>query len=175
MRNIKTNSYGRAPVRLCWLLVCSLLAGCFAGPSSDLVGKPAPAYTQLFMLDDEPIILEHLRGKYVVLLFWAAACNESQTIMDELNDYMAQHGRAKNAVAVAVSIDKPEDLPKLRERINWGKLTAIRHVYSGNEIYDPAKVAFEVDSLPSVFVINPDGVVIAVGSRLATVTGALGD
>ena len=152
---------------------CALLAGCVGASNSSLIGAMSPPYTTFYMLEGEPLILEHLRGKNVVVLFWANECNQSHELINELNDYARRRASRRDLAFIAVSLDKSENLSKLKDRIQFGKLDALQHSFSGNDLYDEAKVAFGVDSLPSVFVIDPNGKVVAGGNSFGVVERAL--
>jgi thiol-disulfide isomerase/thioredoxin len=157
------------------LLMVLVGAGCSSSVSRGaLVGQPAPRYTPFFMVEDEPLVLEHLRGKTVVVMFWATTCAKSQTSIEEFNRYVQRYGAAKGLVGVAVSIDKQDDYERVTRRIRAAQLESIRHSFSGNDIYDQAKIAFDVDVLPSFFVISPEGTIIAAGTDFEVVTRALG-
>lgn len=160
---------------LVMLLVVLSAVGCSSSVSRGaLVGKPAPRYTPFFMVEDEPLVLEHLRGKTVVVMFWATTCAKSQTSIEEFNRYVRRYSAAKGLVGIAVSIDKQDDYERVTRRIQAAQLESIRHSFSGNDIYDQAKIAFDVDVLPSFFVINPQGTIIASGTDFEVVTRALG-
>ncbi len=151
------------------------LMGCSSGVSSGaLVGRPAPSYTPFFMVGEDALVLEHLRGKNVIVLFWASTCAKSHTVIEELNSYVKAHRKDRNLEAIAVSIDKNENFERVERKIGIGKVGELRHSFSGNDDYDQAKVAFEVDILPSLFVINEAGTVIASGTDMDTVREALG-
>jgi hypothetical protein len=161
---------------LCLGLASSVgLSGCAGAGSSSLLGNQSPPYTSFYMLEGDRLVLEHLRGKNVVVLFWANSCNQSHTVVNELNAYAKRNASRKDIVFLAVSIDKAEDLPKLQDRITYGKLDGLQHSYSGNGVYDEAKVAFGVDSLPALFVLDPNGKVVAAGTSLSVVQRVLGE
>jgi peroxiredoxin len=160
----------RISVVVCLLAV--LNACSISGGTSSLVGKPAP-FTHFIMLDGSTLTLEELRGKNVVVAFWATSCTFSGAMMDRLNDYIQTHKQEKNLEVIAVSVDKSENFPKVKERLDAGGMNAMRHSFSGNDVQDEAYMAFDVGSLPSFYVINPQGVVTASGGSEDTVIDAL--
>jgi len=139
------------------VLLCS---GCAVSKSSsDLVGKMAP-YTRVTMLDGTTVPTEDFQGKTVVLTFWASWCRRSPKVLEKLNHLARQYKNRDDLVFVTVSVDKQEDFEKAKERIEWSKLDTMQHAFSGNEVYDEAYMAYQEDSLPAVFLINPQGVIV---------------
>ena len=155
------------------------LVGCAGSVSTALLDQQAPL-SRLYLVDSnlaskEVKTLDDYRGKNVVLMFWATHCTFSHRVLDDLNEYAEKYGKRKNFEVVAVSVDEPKDEQKLKERIVYGKLSNISHVYSGTDIHDEAYRAFDVGSLPTIFVIDPSGKVRAVGSSASVVTDTFGD
>src|SRR5712671_402623 len=87
------------------LFLAVLLAiGCQRGSHPDLVGKPAPEFT---VKDSErSVALHDLRGKVVVLNFWATWC---PPCVDEMPSLVAMQAKLRGDVTVfAVSLDADE-------------------------------------------------------------------
>src|SRR5437764_10731093 len=90
----------------CSLFLAMLLAtGCQRGTHPDLVGKPAPEFT---VKDSErSVALHDLRGKIVVLNFWATWC---PPCVDEMPSLVAMQAKLRGGVTVfAVSLDADEN------------------------------------------------------------------
>jgi peroxiredoxin len=85
-----------------------------------VVGRPAPLLT-LRMVDGEEISLESLRGKVIILNFWATWCVPCREEMPLLSDYAARHA-AQGLVVLGLSLDNPN---------NPNTLPAIRKVAAG--------------------------------------------
>jgi cytochrome c biogenesis protein CcmG/thiol:disulfide interchange protein DsbE len=86
------------------LLAALLLAGCQRGSVPDLVGRPAPDFT--VRDSDRSVTLSQLRGKTVVLNFWATWC---PPCVEEMPSLIAMQTRLKDKVVVlAVSTDEDE-------------------------------------------------------------------
>jgi len=150
-----------------------LMTACALGSRSyEWGGKPAP-YTKFTMLDGSSVALDELRGKNVVVIFWATTCGYARRVMERLNRYLQAHGREKNLEIIAVSVDKAEKLDDVRDRIRFDELYSMRHAFSGNDVQDEAYMAFDVGSLPAVFVISPRGIVLASGGSDHVVYEAL--
>lgn len=132
----------------------------------DFVGKETP-FARFAMLDGGYESTETLRGKTVILIFWATTCTASRSVVERINEIAVKNSKRKDVVFLAISIDKADDVEKLNERIKFGKLTGLKHVFSGNDVYDEAFMAFQLDSLPAVFVIDRSGKIRA-GGRSAS-------
>lgn len=136
-------------------LLIILLSGCSSVPGKQLVGKPAPVAI-FTMLDGEGRALSQYAGKPVVLMFWATWCKRSQPILERLNKF----ARTRRDIAfIAVSIDKNEDVEKVRERITYTQLGSLQHSFSGNDIGDQPYIVFDGDMVPYIAIIDANGIV----------------
>jgi thiol-disulfide isomerase/thioredoxin len=144
------------------VLLVGTLSGCSASLSSQLVGKPAPQAT-LYMMDGTPVSIADLKGRQIVLMFWASWCSKSKQVLTRLNDYAGEFAGRRDIVFVTNAIDKQEELQKVQDIIRDQKLTNLRHAFSGNEYYDEAFNAFKVDEFPMIFLIDRNGSVTAFG------------
>ena len=120
--------------------------------TSQLVGKPAPAFS-LTALDGAPVALAHLRGKVVVLDFWATWCTPCAITAPVLAALHAQHP------AVAFLGISDEDEAPIRA-----------HLASHPSAYPIARDsdasvsrAYLVSGIPMFIVIDRTGVVRFVG------------
>jgi cytochrome c biogenesis protein CcmG, thiol:disulfide interchange protein DsbE len=91
-------------VRLALLVSALLTNGCQRGSHPDLVGKPAPDFT---VGDSErSVALQDLRGKVVVLNFWATWC---PPCVDEMPSLVAMQAKLRGDIIVlAVSLDEDD-------------------------------------------------------------------
>ena len=152
---------------MCVLMVCFVLSACSAGRHTpELVGRRAPL-VMLYTLDGEQVPLSVYRGKTVVVLFWAQWCSRSQRIIRELNTFARNNPSL--ATVVGINIDKADKLGDLKSLIAEAGLKSIDHHFSGNEIYDEAYVAFDIGEIPTVLVLNTEGLVVAQGHSIDTV------
>jgi len=93
------------------LMLLALAQTAWAG--NDLVvGAPAPAIT-LTTLDGRHIDTRDLRGKVVILTFWATWCAPCREELPLLSRYAQQHAR-DGLVVLGFSLDTPDKLDKVR-------------------------------------------------------------
>ena len=92
----------------------------FAPPAlagNDLViGQPAPAIA-LTTLDGRHIATRDLRGKVVILTFWATWCEPCREELPLLSRYAQQHAK-QGLVVLGFSLDAPDQLPQVRNVAN---------------------------------------------------------
>jgi thiol-disulfide isomerase/thioredoxin len=77
------------------------------------VGQAAPPAT-LVTLDGQRIDSADLRGRVVILTFWATWCVPCREELPLLSAYAQAHA-AEGLTVLAFSLDTPGDLPKVRE------------------------------------------------------------
>ncbi|HWZ02423.1 MAG TPA: TlpA disulfide reductase family protein [Mucilaginibacter sp.] len=122
------------------------------------VGVMAPDFTQNDV-NGVPVKLSSFRGKYVLLDFWASWCGpcreENPNVVKAYNKY-----KDKNFTILSVSLDKQDG------RNNW--LAAIKNDgLSWTQVSDlkfwsnEAAALYSITSIPSNFLIDPSGKIIA--------------
>jgi cytochrome c biogenesis protein CcmG, thiol:disulfide interchange protein DsbE len=77
------------------------------------VGSPAPPIT-LHTLDGQQIELHDLRGKVVIVTFWATWCEPCRAELPLLSRYAQAHA-ADGLAVLAFSLDSPDDLAQVRK------------------------------------------------------------
>lgn len=99
-----------------WRLLCVLpllLLAIAPLHANDLVvGAAAPPIT-LHTLDGKQIDLHDLRGKVVIVTFWATWCGPCNEELPLLSRYAQEHA-AQGLVVLGFSLDAPDELDKVR-------------------------------------------------------------
>ena len=140
------------------LAACLLFfAGCPAAHASLKVGQPAPAL-EVTTFDGQVFNLSHLRGKTVLIHFWATWCPTCRHEMPMLSSYFRKN--QDRLAMIGLSLDRPRD----RE----AAVKAMRDLTFPAAMLDDAKVN-DFDSpksLPATYVIDPRGLIRAIYKEL---------
>jgi len=140
------------------VLIFGLLA-CSSTTAGGKVPRPMPQ-TRIELLNGGYTPLLAYRGNPLVLVFWASSCSASKSMIKELNQLAGKIDPAR-VNFLAVSLDKPKDYDQLLGMIRGTPLDKLQHAYSGNEGDDEAFIAFQGEDIPQLFVISPQGVILA--------------
>lgn len=121
---------------------------------SPLLGKIAPEVTGTD-LDGNTVRLSQLRGRYVLLNFFASWCVPCQKEHDDLVRFQENHAAAGDATVVAVIWDDDPDRVRRFFEERGGDWPVL--------VDDRGKVAldFGVRGPPESFLISPEGVVLS--------------
>lgn len=120
----------------------------------DLVGSPAPAWVDVTPVAGAPASLDALRGKVVLLDFWASFCGPCRYMAPELSSLSARY-QAQGLAVVGITADAPEVAASTRE--SWGMRYGVLSDKSGR-----THGGYGITALPTILVIDRRGVVRAV-------------
>jgi thiol-disulfide isomerase/thioredoxin len=119
--------------------------------------RPAPDFT-LSTLNGEEISMSSLRGKFVIVDFWATWCGPCKASFPYLQKFWEQHQNNPDITVLAINCREQK---QGKERINTIKKFFRNHKYTFPVLLDKndnkTMEAFEVPSLPTKYFIGPDG------------------
>ncbi|MDR1305146.1 MAG: DUF2092 domain-containing protein [Verrucomicrobiales bacterium] len=118
-----------------------------------LVGQPAPEFT-LTDLSGQPVSLSALRGKVVVLDFWATWCPPCVAGLPKIWRVMQEH---PDAVFYAVNVkESAADIEKFLAKKKLATLPVLRD--ADGKISDD----YQAKAIPQTVIIGKDGVIVSV-------------
>ncbi|MBQ8521933.1 MAG: AhpC/TSA family protein [Bacteroides sp.] len=134
------------------------LEGIIARLENVQVGAVAPDFT-LPDTEGNPVSLSSFRGQYVLIDFWASWCpdcrKENPNIVAAWNKY-----KDKNFTVLGVSLDRARE-PWLaaieKDGLTW------THVSDLKDWSSEVAVQYAIRWIPTSYLLNPDGVILAVG------------
>ncbi len=135
----------------CALLFVSNLFVNYVFAADLVVGKPAPDIEAKLIDTGDTFQTAHMRGKVVIVNFWATWCAPCRAEMPAIHAYLEKH-KAEGLEVLAISMDEARDLPAVKK-------VAQQYAF---------KVALKADSnikglgriwrMPTTFVIDRDGI-----------------
>ena len=144
----------RKPVWIKAAAVVLVLAIAVVGYFSLFSRTPAPDVT-FSSLSGEQISMQSLRGKVVVVNFWATSCVTCVKEMPALVEtYEKYKGQGLNLVAVAMNYDPPNYV------INFAQTRQLPFTVALDHTGQVATSFGEVQLTPTTFVIDKEGLII---------------
>ncbi|WP_293308245.1 redoxin domain-containing protein [Pedobacter sp. UBA5917] len=126
-----------------------------------MINSPAPAFS-LVNLKGETVSLASLKGKIVILDYWATWCGPCVASFPGMQKALAKYANNPNVVFLFVNTWQTEDN---REKLVTDFITEKKYnfnvLYDTKNAKDPSKFdvvsAYKVDGIPTKFVIDGDG------------------
>lgn len=125
------------------------------------VGEVAPDFN-VKTVDGQPLKLSDHRGKYVLVDFWAVWCGPCIAETPNLKDTYAAFESNPRFAMIGLSLDKETAAP-----IGYAKKNDLGWIqgYLGDWSKDQVTKQYGVRGIPSIWLIGPDGKVVAKGLR----------
>jgi thiol-disulfide isomerase/thioredoxin len=118
----------------------------------------------------ETVKLSDLRGRYVLLNFWAIGCGPCVTSLPAVGRLHDAYGAGKGLVILGLNLDP--DRVEARRFVESRKLRGT-HGSLGGRAGEPILAQLAISSVPAYFLIGPDGKLIHRGARLEEIDEAM--
>lgn len=124
------------------------------------IGKPAPTFIAE-TINGDTINLSKLKGKVILLDFWATWCGPCIPEIPHLKEIQRKYGD-QDFILIGISLDyKLSDLKKFiqKREMNWV------HIWQKQTWNDALIKLYNVDGIPDTYLINRKGIIVAKNLR----------
>ncbi len=120
------------------------------------VGHKAPEFA-VNSIDGKPVRLSDYKGKYVMLDFWASWCvpcrRENPNVVKQ---YALYKGKGLNILGISLDQEKADWQKAVKDDgITWQQASDLKR-FDG-----PMEQLFQIEAIPSNFIIDPNGMIVA--------------
>jgi thiol-disulfide isomerase/thioredoxin len=119
------------------------------------IGKPFDL-TFNDAIKGEPVSMKNLKGKVVVIDFWATWCGPCVAEMPKMKELYAKY-KDQGVEFIGVSLDEPGDgLDKLKTYVEENEITWPQY-YMGNGWESEFSQSWGINGIPCLFIVDADG------------------
>ena len=121
-----------------------------------LVGKPWQLNAAVTSLSGPAFNMVQLRGKVVIVYYWATWCQTAEADFSKLKQLKQQHGEALEVVAINLDETRSDAEDFIRRVRPVGY-----QLYAGGGLESPVATYYGLVVFPNIFVVGRDGNVVA--------------
>ena len=138
-----------------------------------LLDQPAPAFPEAKWLNSEPLTWEKLKGKVVLLDFWAVWCGPCRPSLAQLAEsYESLKGTGVVVIGVHTAGSKLEDVEKLAQDEKLGFPICIDTPPTEHRAWGTLFGKYAVHQIPCSYVVDKTGKIVAHGELRETLPKA---